>query len=104
MLEVSVTDFAAAHQGGAAVIDVREPMEYVQGHVPGATLIPMSRFTSMLDQLPQDPFYVICASGNRSYTVAQFLARQGRTALSVSGGTHAWQMRGYPLVQGMAAG
>ena len=36
MREVDLTVFAAAHRDGAVVIDVREPDEYVAGHVPGA--------------------------------------------------------------------
>ena len=31
--------------GSAVVIDVREPVEYVAGHVPGAVLIPMGQLT-----------------------------------------------------------
>ena len=39
--EVDIATFAQAHAGGVTVIDVREPDEYVQGHVPGAVLIPL---------------------------------------------------------------
>lgn len=35
MREVGMNAFAAAHAGGAVVIDVREPYEYLAGHVPG---------------------------------------------------------------------
>ena len=41
MSEVDLEAFAAAHADGATVIDVREPGEYVGGHVPGAVLMPM---------------------------------------------------------------
>lgn len=33
--EIELAAFAAAHADGAVVIDVREPLEYVAGHVPG---------------------------------------------------------------------
>jgi rhodanese-related sulfurtransferase len=37
MREVDQTVFVAAHRDGAVVIDVREPSEYVAGHVPVRT-------------------------------------------------------------------
>ncbi|WP_418606426.1 rhodanese-like domain-containing protein [Georgenia sp. SUBG003] len=42
MTEVSIDQLAAAKADGAFVVDVREPGEYVQGHVAGAELVPLS--------------------------------------------------------------
>ena len=50
--EVDVHTFAAAHSDGALVIDVREPDEYVAGHVPGAKLIPLARLPHHAGGLP----------------------------------------------------
>ena len=62
MSEVSLEAFAAAHADGATVIDVREPGEYVGGHVPGAVLMPMGQLPSRLSELDRDrTVYVICA-------------------------------------------
>ncbi|MBU6347606.1 MAG: rhodanese-like domain-containing protein, partial [Actinomycetales bacterium] len=41
MQEISVTDLKAL-LGEVDLIDVREPDEYVAGHVPGAKLIPLA--------------------------------------------------------------
>jgi rhodanese-related sulfurtransferase len=101
MREVSLDAFAAAHAGGAIVLDVREPYEYAEGHVPGARLVPMGRLAQIWSQLPRtEPVYLICASGNRSLTAADFLARAGIQALSVAGGTGAWRRAGRPIVRG----
>ena len=101
MREVPVAAFAAAHSDGAIVVDVREPGEYVGGHVPGATLIPMGHLSSQLHELPKDrPIYLICASGNRSLAMTNFLTRAGYDAYSVSGGTGAWTRAGHPAVLG----
>jgi len=60
MLEVPLSAFAAAHSDGAIVVDVREPGEYVTGHVPGATLVPMGQVVSRMSELPKDmPIYLI---------------------------------------------
>jgi hypothetical protein len=65
--EVDVQEFAAAQRRGALVVDVREPSEYVDGHVPGAQLVPLGSLAARVDELPRDDrVYVICASGNRS--------------------------------------
>lgn len=101
MLEVPLAAFAAAHSDGAIVVDVREPGEYVGGHVPGATLVPMGQLPSRLHELPKGmPVYVICASGNRSLPMTSFLARAGYDAYSVAGGTSAWARAGHPIVMG----
>jgi rhodanese-related sulfurtransferase len=104
MREVDQTVFVAAHRDGAVVIDVREPAEYVSGHVPGADLVPLSRLGSSVADLPRGvPVYVVCASGNRSLAAADFLARSGIDAWSVAGGTGAWQRSGHPVVYGTHA-
>ncbi|MEV5693012.1 rhodanese-like domain-containing protein [Micromonospora globbae] len=101
MREVNLTDFAAAHADGAVVVDVREPFEYIEGHVPGARLVPLAQLPTALGDLPRNrPVYVICASGNRSLAAAQFLARAGIDARSVSGGTGAWARSGRPVATG----
>lgn len=66
----------------AVAIDVREPDEYVAGHVPAADLVPLSRLTSYVAPLPRGvPVHVICASGNCSLAAADFLARAGASLI-----------------------
>lgn len=99
--EIDLQAFAAAHAAGAFVLDVREPIEYVGGHVPGAQLLPMSQVHSGMGSLPTDqPVYVICASGNRSLTAASWLRGAGIDATSVAGGTGGWMRAGGPVVRG----
>ena len=102
MREISLEQFAAAHERGATVVDVREPFEYVDGHVPDAILLPMSQLASRLDELDrQSPVYLICASGNRSLAMVDLLAHRGFDAWSVAGGTAAWARSGRPVEQGL---
>lgn len=104
MREVDLATFAAAHRDGATVIDVREPFEYVTGHVPGAELIPMAQLPSRTRDLPRTaPVFVICASGNRSLAAADHLARAGVDAWSVAGGTAGWTRAGHPVIRGVRA-
>lgn len=104
MREVDLATFAARRRDGATVIDVREPHEYLAGHVPGAELVPMSQIPDRAAGLPRGvPVYVICASGNRSLAATNYLTRAGVDAWSVAGGTGAWQRAGRPVVRGAHA-
>ena len=99
--EVDVHELVAVHRDGAFVLDVRERYEYEDGHVPGARLIPMSNVHARISELPRDQrIYVICASGNRSYTAAWWLTAAGLDACSVRGGTSDWMRCGLPVVRG----
>lgn len=99
--EVDVRELATTQREGVLVVDVRDLSEYVEGHVPGAKLMPLSELASRIDELPLGQrVYVICASGNRSRTAAAVLAAAGRDAVSVSGGTRAWIASGGPVVRG----
>ena len=97
----TIDELASATADGRAVVDVREPGEYVGGHVPGAVLMPMGQLSSRIGELDRGrPVYVICASGNRSRAMSDFLARAGFDARSVDGGTAAWAGSGRPVVTG----
>ena len=92
---VSVTDLPA----GAALLDVRESDEWVAGHAPGATHLPMSELTGRMDELPDDdPLYVVCRSGGRSARVVAYLAGHGYPAVNVGGGMQAWAQQGRDVV------
>lgn len=42
--------------GSYTLLDVREPEEYEGGHIPGATLIPLSELTDRLSEIdPEKP-------------------------------------------------
>jgi rhodanese-related sulfurtransferase len=83
----------------AALLDVRESDEWVAGHAPGATHLPMSELTGRMDELPDgDPLYVICRSGGRSARVVAYLAGQGYPAVNVEGGMQAWARQGRQVV------
>ncbi|MFR9775758.1 rhodanese-like domain-containing protein [Micromonospora sp. MS34] len=104
MREVDIATFAAAHADGATVIDVREPAEYVRGHVAGASCIPLGHLPTSIRDLPhRRTVYVICASGNRSQVGAEILERAGIDARSVTGGTAAWARAGHPMTEGSRA-
>ncbi|HEX2910795.1 MAG TPA: rhodanese-like domain-containing protein [Chloroflexia bacterium] len=81
-------------------LDVREPYEYAQVHIPGSKLLPLSHFTGAglkeLGDLDRE-IVVVCHSGNRSAVASQYLAQLGYKKVSnLSGGITSWLMQGLP--------
>lgn len=81
----------------APLIDVRERDEFAAGRVPGAVNIPMSELGGRLEELPGEPFDVICAAGGRSARVVEALEPLGHDATNIDGGTNGWAALGRPL-------
>lgn len=102
MRETDIDGLRSALDEGAILVDVREPHEYAEAHVPGAVLIPMGQLAARLDEVPADgPVYVICRSGNRSGQMGPLLDSRGYDSVNVVGGTMAWVRAGHPYDQGL---
>jgi rhodanese-related sulfurtransferase len=99
---VSVAEAAALRDGGAFVLDVREPAEWADGHIPDATLIPLGELASRVGELPRDRnIVVVCRSGNRSAQGRDSLLAAGFPAVtSLDGGMTDWQEAGMPTEGG----
>jgi rhodanese-related sulfurtransferase len=99
--EIEVAALSERIAEGALVIDVREPDEYVEGHVPGAQLIPLGTIPDHLNRFRSDgPTYLICTSGRRSMRACEFAADEGHDVVNVIGGTGAWIASGRDVVTG----
>lgn len=102
----SETDTATlAATADAVIVDVRETDEYEQGHIPGATNIPLSALTESLDAVPSSgTVYVVCQAGGRSARACEFLSQNDRFSstqfVNVNGGTGAWILEGREVVIG----
>ena len=74
------------------IVDVRQPKEYEQGHIPGSRLVPLPELGDRIYELdPEQSTLVYCATGMRSSSAAQILAGQGyKRVYNLSGGFKAW--------------
>ena len=100
--EIDIDELVRRRDAGAYVLDVRNPDEYVAGHVPGAVLIPLPELGDRWEEVPEGDVLVICRSGARSATAVKALNGAGRTTVNVAGGTMAWIDAGHPVVTGSA--
>ncbi|MCA9972403.1 MAG: STAS domain-containing protein [Anaerolineales bacterium] len=78
------------------VLDVREPREFRQGHIPDAELLPLPRLMAANADLPADrPIVLVCRGGRRSRRAAYVLQRSGRSNVAaLRGGMLAWEAAG----------
>lgn len=96
--EVTLDELADVIDHGGYVLDVREDHEWEEGHVPNAHHIPMNEVANQLDKLDDGArIFIICRSGARSMTVANYLEAQGYDVVSVAGGTDGWATSGREL-------
>ena len=84
------------------LVDIREPDEFVAGHVPGSINLPLSKLTPAALPKPEGKTVVImCRSGNRSGKLAQMLPAVGRADIAdYSGAMIDWTRRGGAVVKG----
>lgn len=99
--EITVEELPARLAAGRALVDVRQPEEFHEVHVPGARLIPLDAVGDRLEEIRSlGSVDVICRSGARSHRAADFLIAQGVDATNVVGGTLAWIAAGGALAAG----
>ena len=82
------------------IIDVRESMEFAQGTIPGAELMPLSTLGNRIHEIERDREVVfICRSGARSGQVCAYLANMGYDNIyNLRGGMIGWVRSGFEPV------
>ncbi|SFL53376.1 rhodanese-like domain-containing protein [Salibacterium qingdaonense] len=87
-----VKSISGKNEKNPIVIDVREPSEYVEGHIPGVPLLPMNQVPEVVDQLDKDREYLlVCRSGGRSQHTALYFKDNGiENVKNFAGGMLAW--------------
>jgi molybdopterin/thiamine biosynthesis adenylyltransferase/rhodanese-related sulfurtransferase len=90
--------------GGAdppLAIDVREPDEWQEGHIPGALHVPRGNLESRIEALVPDKgreLLLYCASGNRSALASRTLAELGYGRVTnLAGGFVDWKRSGFEV-------
>lgn len=102
--EIDPERLRALQAAGTPVIDVREPAEFAEGHLPGAVNIPRGVLEFQVDGHPavagrpdphlshrREPVILYCRTGGRSALSAEALKRLGfDRPLSLAGGWLRW--------------
>lgn len=98
--EVDVAETARVWtERSAQLVDVREPDEWAEGHIPEAIHIPLGDLAERAGELIKEtPVITVCRSGHRSLAAADELIAQGfADVASLNGGMIAWAKAGHPV-------
>jgi len=88
------------------LIDVRQPLEYERGHLPGARLMPLMEIEAKLFTLPSNRNLIFyCTNGGRSQWAASLAGESEvcrEKVYHLMGGLRAWEngtLSGYPNIE-----
>ena len=112
VINIDNAELARLSASGAAVIDIRTTPDWKEtGVIAGSKLLTFfdekgqsdpAHWLGQLKSLtkPGQPVILICRSGNRSRTVAQFMLQQAgyKTVYNVTSGINVWSREGRPVV------
>lgn len=84
---------------GVLIVDVREPYEFDDAHIPGALLMPLGSVGGRWRELSDHhEVIVVCRSGNRSQHACRQLHSLGvTTAVNLTGGMISWSAARLPI-------
>jgi len=88
----------------AQLIDIREPNEYIAGHLCDSRNIPAASLAQRVGELEpfkDKPVILVCQSGARSSAACSTLSKLGFVRVhTLEGGVAAWSEAGLPLKKG----
>ena len=89
---IDIDEVEAKMNEGFIVLDVREPNEFAEGHIPAAQNKPLSALQQddFSELSKEEQYIIICRSGNRSQTASEILANAGYEVVNVSAGMSSW--------------
>ena len=106
--ECSVSEVDGYLDADTMLIDIREPAEYLRGHIPGAIHIPRGLLEFQISKplensritcdVTDADIVLYCGTGGRSALAAKSLDDMGfRNVRSMDGGIVAWNEAGLPI-------
>ena len=91
------------NQGKIALVDVRDPAQYAEGHVRDAKNIPLKDLAQRaveLERFKSKTVVAMCQSGMQSSKATAQLKKAGFAEVySLDGGLAAWRAQGLPLAK-----
>ena len=83
------------------IVDVRDPHEFVKGHIEDAINIPLGKFSEQLGSLEKykkQTLIVVCKTGTRSTPACKTLTKANfEQVFNITGGMQAWEDSKFPI-------
>jgi rhodanese-related sulfurtransferase/DNA-binding MarR family transcriptional regulator len=86
--------------GNVVVLDVRPAEEYLAGHIPGATCIPINELADRINELPEDTEIVVYCRDEYcvfAHDAVRLLTDRGRRAIRLNDGMLEWRLADMPV-------
>jgi rhodanese-related sulfurtransferase len=100
-LSVAEFDKLSKETPDALIVDVRSPVEYVEGYIPNAVNIDWNGkyYTQVKGTMDKNKTYFLyCLGGTRSEEMADDLRKEGFTKIyTLKDGIEAWKKEGMPI-------
>ena len=83
------------------IVDVRDPHEYIKGHIENSINLPLGKFSekiSTLEKNKNQPIIVVCQTGTRSVPACKTLSKAGfEQVFNITGGMQSWEDSKLPI-------
>ncbi|MFW5442905.1 MAG: rhodanese-like domain-containing protein [Methylococcaceae bacterium] len=92
---------AKMNSADTVIVDVRDPHDYIKGHIENSINVPLAKFSEKLDTLTQykkQPVIVVCQTGTRSVPACKTLTKSDfDQVFSMIGGMQSWEDNKLPI-------
>ena len=83
------------------IVDVRDPHEYIKGHIENSINLPLGKFSekiSTLEKNKNQAIIVVCQTGTRSVPACKTLGKAGfEQVFNITGGMQSWEDSKLPI-------
>jgi len=83
------------------IVDVRDPHEYIKGHIENSINLPLGKFSETLPSLEKykkQPIIVVCQTGTRSSPACKTLTKANfEQVFNITGGMQSWEDNKLPV-------
>ena len=87
-----LADWGQLGSDGVFLLDVRDPDEFEEGHIPGAVNLPLNEIRTRMEELPRDrEISIYCGVGQRAYYATRILLQNGYHANNLAGGIRTYK-------------
>lgn len=83
------------------VVDVRDPHEYIKGHITDSINIPLNKLSDnllSLDKYKKQDVIIVCQTGTRSIPACKTLTKANfEQVFNITGGMQSWEENKFPV-------
>jgi len=91
--DLPLADWNQLNSDFVSLVDVRDPEEFENSHVPGAINIPLNQIRQRLGELPRDrEVWLYCGVGQRAYYATRVLMQNGFRVKNLPGGFRTYKL------------